>query len=48
MRNDFDYDVTSAQHMDGVEGNGKFGDFKLTMNVVLVKLPGKQEIRQRR
>ena len=26
MRNDFDY-RTSAQHMDGVKGNGKFGDF---------------------
>ena len=26
MRNDFDY-RTSAQHMDGVKGNGKMGDF---------------------
>ena len=26
MRNDFDY-RTSAPHMDGVKGNGKFGDF---------------------
>ena len=26
MRNDFDY-RTSAQHMDGVKGNGQFGDF---------------------
>ena len=26
MRNDYDY-RTSAQHMDGVKGNGKFGDF---------------------
>jgi hypothetical protein len=27
MKNDFDY-RTSAQHMDGVKGNGKFGDYQ--------------------